>query len=706
MKQSESFEKVRIVLAILGTYLLFMVGNRLGALLLDADMQGLDILKSINYALGNLLPSFFSFPYGLLPSFRLIPMLLGFICVTGVIIGILYGFDKRKNKAVEQEHGSARFGKIEEEAGPLQNTEDPQYAIIYSEHIAVSMDTRKTFLNNNTLTIGGSGSGKTRFHVKPDVLNMACNYIITDPKDSLIKEIGTAFLKEGYDMKYLNLVDFASSMHYNPFKYIYKPNDILKYVNNLIASTTKSAKSAGGDEFFEKSEIAMMTAIIFYIFAVTENSPAERNMNEVMDLIDMAEASEEDENMVSDLDLLFQELEYELEEKIKNRIITQRQAKNTYAYLAQRQYSLYKKAAGKTAKSILISIGVRMAVFNLPELNELLSYDELDLETIGNPKPQPKYREDKGHEQVCDPKYGLLYLDENNQDCYQTLENGNVKFRSVKDGKEIKPKLQKTVLFVAISDSDSTFNFLAAIIYQQLFDLLYRQADATEKGRLPIHTRFVLDEFANTGKITDFEIKIATMRSREISVDVILQNLAQLKNAYKDSWETIEGNCDVTLFLGGKEYSTLERLSKIIGNTTINYLSVTENRGGANNGSWSQNVQLISRPLMAPDEIGRLKTDECLVHIRGQHIFKDKKYPLMDHKNIKWTEDGDPKNRFDTAKIKEYFGTANNYASEEEPIMEFEEVEGDTRLLSANGVYLGIPADQYNDLNRFFEQFN
>ena len=511
------------------------------------------------------------------------------------VVAMIYSSMNKKQYMEGEEHGTARYGYINEEASSLRD-EDEKNNIPYSKNISISMNTRKTWLNNNTLTIGGSGSGKTYSHVKPSALQMNCNYVITDPKDTLVREIGNAFATYGYDIKYLNLVDMSRSMKYNPLRYIDKPSDVLKFVNNFISNTTKENANQGGDDFFVKAEIAWLTFAIFFILACGDEN--ERNLNTVMDLLDLADASEEDENAKCVLDVMVDQLE-ESYNQLKDEGY---EDKNSYTFLAIRQYHLYKKAAGKTAKSILISIGVRLAVFNIPELKELLSDDELHLEEIGKPR-----------------------ID----------EKGN---------------MIKTVLFVAISDYDSTYSFMASVIYQQLYEILYRIADSTPKGKLPIHTRFILDEFANTGKQQDFEIKIATMRSREISVDIILQNLAQLKNLYKESWETIVGNTDVTLFLGGKEYSTLEQLSKWIGNTTVYYLNVTENRGG-NNGGWSKSNQIVQRPLMAPDEIGRLKRTECLVHVRGEHIFRDEKYPLDKHPNYRLTADYDESLFFNTDEI-------------------------------------------------------
>lgn len=550
-----------------------------------------DMINSFVAMITDFLPSFGKDYLGYSFSFSSDALLFSVLAVVLSIFAVFYTSLNKKNYRPGEEHGTARYGKVFEEAGLLKD-EDEKNNIPYSKNIGVSMNTRKTFLNNNTLSIGGSGSGKTMFHVKPTAMQLNCNYIITDPKNTLIKDIGNVFYSNGYDIKYLNLVDMNKSMRYNPLRYIQSPSDVLKFVNNFITNTSKENSNQGGDDFFEKAEIAWMTFAIFFI--LSSNDESEKNLNTLMDLLDVADASEDDENAKDVIDIMVDDLEriYNIMSNLGE------EDRNSYKYLAIRQYRLYKKAAGKTAKSILISLGVRLQVFNIPELKRLLSGDDLELETIGRPK---------------------------------TDKNGN---------------MIKSVLFVAISDYDSTYSFLASVIYQQLYEILYRIADNTKMSRLPIHTRFILDEFANTGKQQDFEIKIATMRSREISVDIILQNLAQLKNLYKDSWETIVGNCDVTLFLGGKEYSTLEQLSKWIGNTTIDYLSITENRGA--NGGWSRNNQLIQRPLLAPDEIGRMKRDECLIHIRGEHIFMDKKYVLTDHPNYKLTADFDEKNYFDT----------------------------------------------------------
>lgn len=544
--------------------------------------------------------------------FNLSSIACGLILTASTFGVAMYKITSRKNYRSGEEYGSSDYGNINKLKEEFTDDEK-SHNMICSENVKISMDTRKTFLNDNICVIGGSGSGKTRFFNKPNILQMYCNYVVTDPKTSLIGETANAFYQAGYDVKIMDFIHTSNSMHYNPFVYIRKPLDVYKFVNNLVANTKDKTRSAGGDEFFEKAEIALLTACCFYVMAVGDVK--ERNINTVMDLIDMAEASEEDEKMKSHLDLMFEDLEEELNIQMEEAGDKAFLLKNNYNYLAVRQYALYKKAAGKTAKSILISVGVRMAPFNLPEVRELMGDDTVNLYTIGEPLKD---------------------------------KNGNLK---------------KTILYIGISDSDKSLNFIPAIMYQQLFDILYSQADSTPKGRLPIHTRFILDEFANIGQIPDFEIKIATMRSREISVNVILQNMAQLKKAYKDDWETIFGNCDTTLFLGGKEYSTLEYTSKMIGNGTFDYQTISETKGS--NPTYTIGNQLINRALLDPSEIGRLKRDECLVLIRGQQVFKDKKYPLQNHPNIEFTTDAKDdnvakNNYFNDEKISKLLEIAKN----------------------------------------------
>lgn len=482
-------KKLSYKLLICSCIVAFVIGNRF-ALIYD-HFSELNGFERILAAMGDF---FNSFSYlGLKIGFDSNSLLVGIIFAFAAYLCYVYYVYSKKYIRPEEEHGSARYGDLKDEAAALADKEDEDRNMILSDNIRITLNTRQTWLNDNICCIGGSGSGKTRYFVKPNLFQYYCNYVVTDPKGSLIPEVAKGFIEHGYDVKIFDTVHMDRSMKFNPYRYFKKPNDVLKFINNLVANTSDENKKAGGDEFFTKSEIALMTAIAFFQMAVGKEN--ERNIPTLMDLIDLAEASEEDESAQSCLDLMFIELEEE-NKKIKEAGL-EKYFKNSYRYLAVRQYNLYKKAAGKTAKSILISVGVRMAIFNIPELHELLEDDELELETIGKPR-----------------------LD----------QNGN---------------MIKTILFCTISDSDSTFSFLASILYQLLFDELYLIADENEETQcLPIHTRFILDEFANISKIPDFERKIATMRSREISVAVVLQNIAQLKGMYKDDmWETIFGNC-------------------------------------------------------------------------------------------------------------------------------------------------------------------
>lgn len=564
--------------------LLALIGNRFSWLMIDA-LKTQQFFTALNDSLGGLLNSYFSGDYGLRLSFNIQSIFISFIVGLAPALVVAYKETQKKNYRPKEEHGSARYG-TKEEADILKD-ENEENNWILSENLRLSMNGRYTFMNSNIMTIGGSGAGKTRYQGKPNLLQFNCNAVITDPKGRLLLECGKAYEQQGYEIKIFNMIKMDQSMRYNPLKYMNQPADVFKFLNNLIANTTDQNSKKGGDEFFVKAEIAFLSALIYYILAV--GLEEEQNIPMVMDLIDLAESSEEDENAESVLDVMFKLLQ----DQLKDNAFENMQKRKIYADLAVRQYRLYKKGAGQTTKSILISVGVRMAIFNIPELSNLLADDELDLSSFWQPK---------------------------------TDKNGN----------QI-----KTVLFCIISDSDSTFNFLASILYQQMFEKMFAAADSLPNGELPIHTMFFLDEFANIGEIPDFKIKIATMRSRKISVWIMLQNLAQLKTMYKDSWETIFGNCDTTVFLGGKEPSTLKYLSELIGNTTIDYKSISESRGS--NGSVSTSNQLINRPLLAADEIGRLKLNECLIHFRGLNVFKDKKYDLMKHPNIDLTTDAKDK---------------------------------------------------------------
>lgn len=590
--------RIRLFLLFLSCIVFFSLGNRLGYIYQQYSLNGDSFFIASAHSFENLLSSYKLDNIGFLPSFSSVPILIGALFVFVVVLIYLINTSKRTNFKVGSEHGSAEFGDVY----TTKKLKDPEGKknMIFSQNIQMTMDTRKTFLNNNVMIIGGSGSGKTRYVVKPNILEMNCNYVLTDPKGGVITSCGKALIDNHYDIKILDLINMSDSMHYNPFAYCNTPNDVMKLLNNLMDNTSDPNRK-GGDEFWDKAGLALLMALSYLMMGF---SPAdERNFPTLMGLIDLTDASEEDENSQSIMDVVFEDLNEEVAVRMasgNSQIVSA--CKNSYEYLATRQYTLYKKGTGKTAKSILITLGARLAVFNLPEVEELFSNDELNLRTIAEPKIKVGY----------DPN-------------------------SLADDKFI-----KTALFLIIPDSDKTFNFIAAILYQQLFDLLYNVADSCPGERLPIHTRVILDEFANVGKIPSFESKIATMRSREISAMVILQNLSQLKGLYKDEvWETIYGNCDTTIFLGGKEYSTLEYQSKNMGNTTIDYTSVSTSKGS--NSSYSTSNQLIQRPLMEPAEIGRLGKDECLIHIRTEFFFKDKKYDLSRHPNIHLTTDASNK---------------------------------------------------------------
>lgn len=477
----------------------------------------------------------------------------------------LYTLSSRNNYLVGMEHGSAKWGTSTDTAGFTDKIYTKN--MLFTKTERMSLDTRKTFRNNNVLIIGGSGSGKTRFYVKPNLMQLHTSYVITDPKGSLVKECGKMLQNEGYKIKVLNLIDMKNSDKYNFFSYITDEKDILKLVTNLITNTNAPHSKNTGD-FWEKAETALLQALLGYVFF--EALPEEKNIGTVMEMLRLAEVKEDQEDFQSPLDIMFGDLKSENPE-----------------HFACKQYDLFKLAAGKTAKSILVSIGVRLSPFNIGVVADLLSEDTIGIDTIGD---------------------------------------------------------EKTALFVIIPDSDRTFNFISAIMYQQLFDTLFLKAENEYGGRLPYHVRFLLDEFANIGQIPNFEIYIATMRSREISVNVILQNVAQLKNIYKDSWETITGNCDTLLFLGGKEQSTLEYISKLVGKTTIDLKTTNESKGQS--GSYSINNQVLGRDLITPSEVGLLGGTECILSIRGIPPFKSQKFDITKHSKYIELSDFDKKNTY------------------------------------------------------------
>ena len=509
-----------------------------------------------------------------LPSFNPIDLLIG---VAGGVIVKLVIYVKGKNAKKYRkgcEYGSARWGNAEDIKPYMADKFEDN--VILTETERLTMDGRpkagpKYARNKNLLVIGGSGSGKTRFYVKPNLLQMHSSYVVTDPKGTVLNEVGKALQDGGYAIKVLNTINFKKSMHYNPLAYIRSEKDILKLVNTIIANT-KGEGSQSGEDFWVKAERLYYSALIGYIWY--EAPKEEKNLNTLIEMINASEAREDDETFENPIDLLFKELEQKNPE-----------------HFAVRQYKKYKLAAGKTAKSILISCGARLAPFDIAELRELTEDDELELDTLGD---------------------------------------------------------KKTALFVIISDTDDTFNFIVAIMYTQLFNLLCDKADDKYGGRLPVHVRFILDEFANIGQIPKFDKLIATIRSREISASIILQAQSQLKAIYKDNADTIVGNCDTTLFLGGKEKTTLKEISEILGKETIDLYNTGESRGKET--SHSLNYQKTGKQLMTEDEIAVMDGGKCILQIRGARPFFSDKYDITKHKNYRYLADENEKNRYKVEK--------------------------------------------------------
>lgn len=491
----------------------------------------------------------------------------GFMSVIIFMIVVFYVQSTKKTLMKGKEHGTAEWGGPHD-IKPFMDEKDFFNNIIFTQTERMSIDTHKTMRNMNTLVIGGSGSGKTRFLVKPNIMQANCSYVITDPKGELLFSTAGMLAEKGYKIKVFNLIDMHHSNAYNPFVYIREDKDVLKMIKLLIKNTTPPQASAG-DPFWEKSETALMQALVYYLYY--EAPENEQNFQMIMELLRAAEVRENDDQFESDLDRLFKLLE----EKDPN-------------HIALKQYAIFKQAAGNTAKSILISAGVRLAPFNIRDIGALTIEDNLRLDKIGD---------------------------------------------------------EKTALYCVVPDSHDTYNFLVAMMYSQIFDALYLKADFEYGGRLPVHVRFMLDEFANIGQIPDYEKMIATMRSREISCTTIIQNLAQLKNLYKDSWESISGNCDCTLFLGGQEQSTLEYISKALGKQTID--TKTESKSGGKNRSTSINFGIHGRELMMPDEIGRMDNTQCIFMLRGIRPFKSKKFDILKHPNYSKLYDGKGTNPYD-----------------------------------------------------------
>ena len=505
-----------------------------------------------------------------IPSIHLIDILVG-IVVAAIIKFIIYTKGKNAKKFRQgKEYGSARWGN-KKDIEPYMD-EKFQNNILLTQTERLTMNGRpsnpKYARNKNVLVIGGSGSGKTRFFVKPNLMQMHSSYCVTDPKGTIVLECGKMLEDNGYEIKILNTINFKKSMRYNPFAYLRSEKDILKLVQTIIANTKGEGEKAGED-FWVKAEKLYYTALIGYIFY--EAPREEKNFATLLDMIDASEVREDDETYMNPIDRLFEALE-----------------KKEQTHFAVKQYKKYKLAAGKTAKSILISCGARLAPFDIQELRDLMKEDELELDTLGD---------------------------------------------------------RKTALFVIISDTDDTFNFVVSIMYSQLFNLLCDKADDVYGGRLPVHVRCLLDEFANIGLIPKFEKLIATIRSREISASIILQAQSQLKAIYKDNADTIVGNCDSTLFLGGKEKTTLKELSETLGKETIDLYNTSETR--SNQKSFGLNYQKTGKELMSQDEITVMDGSKCIFQLRGVRPFLSDKFDITKHKNYKLLEDYDKKNVFD-----------------------------------------------------------
>ena len=507
-----------------------------------------------------------------LPSLHPLDLLVGLCCGTGLRLAVYLRGKNAKKYRHGMEYGSARWGNAKDI--------EPFMASKFADNIILTKTERlmmsnrppdpKNARNKNVLVVGGSGSGKTRFWLKPNLLQCHSSYVVTDPKGTIVLECGNAMLKNGYKLKILNTINFKKSMHYNPFAYVHSEKDILKLVTTLMTNT--KGEGSGGDPFWEKSERLLLTALIAYLHY--EAPVEEQNFATLLEMLNTMQVLEDDEEYQNPVDLLFEEL-----------------AKKKPNSFAGRQYKLYKLAAGKTAKSILISCGARLAPFDIQELRDLTMYDELQLDTLGD---------------------------------------------------------KKTALFLIMSDTDSTFNFLISMVYTQLFNLLCDKADDVYGGKLPVHVRCLIDECANIGQIPNLEKLVATIRSREISACLVLQAKSQLKAIYKDNADTIIGNMDSQIFLGGSEPGTLKDLSEILGKETIDSFNTSDTRG--NSPSYGTSFQKLGHELLSRDELAVLDGGKCILQLRGVRPFLSDKYDLTQHPNYKLTSDYDPKNTFDIEK--------------------------------------------------------
>ena len=507
-----------------------------------------------------------------LPSLHPLDLLVGLCCGTGLRLAVYLRGKNAKKYRHGMEYGSARWGNAKDI--------EPFMASKFADNIILTKTERlmmsnrppdpKNARNKNVLVVGGSGSGKTRFWLKPNLLQCHSSYVVTDPKGTIVLECGNAMLKNGYKLKILNTINFKKSMHYNPFAYVHSEKDILKLVTTLMTNT--KGEGSGGDPFWEKSERLLLTALIAYLHY--EAPVEEQNFATLLEMLNTMQVLEDDEEYQNPVDLLFEEL-----------------AKKKPNSFAGRQYKLYKLAAGKTAKSILISCGARLAPFDIQELRDLTMYDELQLDTLGD---------------------------------------------------------KKTALFLIMSDTDSTFNFLISMVYTQLFNLLCDKADDVYGGKLPVHVRCLIDECANIGQIPNLEKLVATIRSREISACLVLQARSQLKAIYKDNADTIVGNMDSQIFLGGSEATTLKDLSEMLGKETIDAFNTSDTRG--NSPSYGTTFQKLGHELLSRDELAVLDGGKCILQLRGVRPFLSDKYDLTQHPNYKLTSDYNPKNTFDIEK--------------------------------------------------------
>lgn len=508
-----------------------------------------------------------------LPSLHPLDLLVGLCCGAGLRLAVYLKSKNAKKYRHGREYGSARWGSAKD----IEPFQAPKFEdnILLTKTERLMMNSRpadpKNARNKNVLIVGGSGSGKTRFWIKPNLLQMHSSYVLTDPKGTTILEVGNAFVQKGYRIKVFNTINFKKSMHYNPLAYVHSEKDILKLVTALMTNT--KGEGQGGDPFWDKAERLLLVALIAYLHK--EAPTEEQNFATLLEMLNTMQVSEEDESYQNPVDLLFEQLE--------------KRKPNSFA---GRQYRLYKLAAGKTAKSILISCGARLAPFDIQELREITAYDELELDTLGD---------------------------------------------------------QKTALFLIMSDTDSTFNFLISMVYTQLFNLLCDKADDVYGGRLPVHVRCLIDECANIGQIPNLEKLAATIRSREISACLVLQARSQLKALYKDNADTIIGNMDSQIFLGGSEPSTLKELSEMLGKETIDQYNTSDTRG--NSPSYGTTYQKLGHELMSRDELAVLDGGKCILQLRGVRPFLSDKYDLTQHPNYKLTGDYDKKNTFNIEKF-------------------------------------------------------